>query len=131
MSRRLGIGGLLLLVALAGCNGESTRTFQVGNVTVVDETGLVTSAEALDATPVEAATAVAGDSLTRVVVSWPADSCVENWLVRLAGNALRLTIEPGTRLISCAGTFAYHAVELTLNRVVDADAIDVSLAGES
>ena len=116
-----------LAVTMAAC--ASTPTFRAGDVTVVDESGLVAAARVLEAATVEAPSAVAGDSLTKVVVSWPADRCIENWLVRLAGNALSLTIEPGTRLVNCAGGPTGHAIELTLNRVVDAGAIDISLAG--
>ena len=124
--RRPGIIACLAVI-MAAC--ASTPTFRAGDVTVVDESGLVTAAEALQSATVEAPSAVAGDSLTQVVVSWPADTCIENWLVRLAGNALSLTIEAGTRLVNCAGSPTGHAIELTLNRVVDAGAIDISLAG--
>lgn len=130
MPRRLAI--VLLLVGLAACGGPAgATTFRAGDVTVIDESGLVTAAEPYQP-PVDQIgepTAVPGQSLTQVLVSWTGSSCVQDWTVRLTGNALVMTIEPGPSVSRCEGMPGAKGVQLDLNRVVQADGIDVSLAG--
>jgi hypothetical protein len=65
-------------------------------------------------------------SLTEVAVYWTDMSCVDEWTVTLAGNALRMTIQPRDPEQECApGVEQDHAITLQLNRVIDADDIEV------
>lgn len=122
----------LLLIGLAACGAPAdATTFRAGDVRVIDESGLVTAAEPYQP-PVDQLgepTAVPGESLTQVLVSWAGSSCVQDWTVRLTGNALVMTIEPGTSITGCEGMAAARGVQLDLRAVVDATDIDVSLAG--
>ncbi len=126
---------LIVLVAavIAACSGPGdAKTFSVGDITVVDESGLVTDVQPAEAPPVDQLSepvATKGESLTQVIVAWAGSSCIHDWMLRLAGNALVLTIEPGTAISGCEGVLAANAVRLDLNRVVEAADIDVSLAG--
>lgn len=122
---------ILAGLVLAACGGPSGSTFRAGDVTVIDESGLVTGVEAYQP-PIDQLgepTAEPGESLTQVLVSWSGSSCAAGWTVRLTGNALVMTIEPGAAISGCEGMPAAKGVQLDLNRVVDAPDIDVSLAG--
>jgi hypothetical protein len=119
---------LLLAVLMAACSVTgSQRTFELDGVTVVDDAGLVTGATAGATRPqsTERPLVVRGDSLTQIAVHWRGSSCVRGWTVRVGGNRLLIVIEPGETQDPCSGTLAEPAVTLDLNRVVDADAIDI------
>jgi hypothetical protein len=122
-----------LVLALAACAADGgARTFKAGDVTVVDTSGLVKAAEPLDAplpSEISRPTATKGDSLTQVVITWTGNSCIRDWTVHLRGNALELAIEPGTTISGCEGMEGAHRIRLDLNRVVQADGIDVTQAG--
>ena len=129
-----GIGIAVLVLTVAGCGGEPGRTLHAGNVTVVDQSGLVRSVERPPPPAIETLTeptVTKGDSLTQVLLAWKGSSCVEGWTVRLGGNALTLSIEPTSVPSDCYGTFAANAVQLDLNRAVDAADIDVRLVDGS
>ena len=119
---------LLLAILLAACSLTGAgRTFELENVTVVDESELVTGATAGAEEPDSAdrpLVARAG-GLTRVAVHWTGSSCVRGWTVRVSTGRLRVVIEPGEADDPCDGTQAEHAVTLELNRAVDAAAIQV------
>ncbi len=110
----------------------SDRTFRVGEVTVVDESGLVTGATAGAPEPDsgERPLAQSPGSLTEVAVYWTDAACVDEWTLRLAGNALRMTLEPGDPVECSAGVDRDHAITLRLNRVIEADDIEVEQLGE-
>jgi len=118
---------------LAACGSPTdAQTFHAGDVTVVDTSGLVTGAVLLDPPPpseVDGPSAASGDSLTQVVVTWTGSGCIQGWTIRLAGNALDLSIEPGPAIAGCEGMEGAYRVRLDLNVVVDADAIDVTQQG--
>ena len=119
---------LLLAMLLAACSlTGSQRTFELEDVTVVDDSGLVTGAIAGAAEPDSAdrPLVVRAGGLTRVAVHWTGSSCVTGWTVRVGGNRLLVVIEPGEADDPCDGTQAEHAVTLELNRAVDASAIEV------
>lgn len=124
---------LAMALALAGCGSPTdAHTFRAGDVTVVDTSGLVTGAERLEAplpSEVDGPSATGGDSLTQVVVTWVGSGCVQGWTIRLAGNALDLSIEPGPAISGCEGMEGAHRVRLDLNVVVDAEGIDVTQQG--
>ena len=126
-----GFIGLAAGLVLVACSAPGdARTFSAGDVTVVDSSGLVKEVVQEQAPAVESVsgpTATKGESLTQVLVTWPASSCVETWTLRLSGNALDLSIEPGASPSGCEGTQVAHAVRLDLNRVVDAENIELSL----
>ncbi len=124
---------VLLAALIVGCSGPGDpKMFTTGDISVVDASGLVTAIDPAQPPPVEQLSepmATKGDSLTQVIVAWAGSSCIQGWTIRLAGNALVLTIEPGTAISGCEGVIAANAVRLDLNRVVEAADIDVSLAG--
>jgi hypothetical protein len=124
---------LAMALALAACGSPTdAQEFRAGDVTVVDTSGLVTGAERLDPpmpSEVDGPSATSGDSLTQVVVTWAGSSCIESWTIRLAGNALELSIEPGPAISGCEGTDGAHRVRLDLNVVVDVEGIEVTQQG--
>lgn len=125
--RRIAVA--IAVIVLTACGGPGGETYRAGDVTVVDTSGLVTGAEQLEAplpSEVHGPTAVKGDSLTQVIVTWTGSGCIQGWTVRLEGNALELSIEPGPATSGCEGTDGAHRVRLDLNRAVDAEAIDVN-----
>lgn len=119
---------LLLAILLAACSlTGSQRTFELENVTVVDDSGLVTGATpgAEDPDSADRPLVIRAGGLTRVAVHWTGSSCVREWTLRIGGNRLLVQIEPGGAEEPCDGTQAEHAVTLELNRAVDAGAIEV------
>jgi len=131
--RPLAVALVLVLVLLAACGGPGdAKTFAAGDVTVVDTSGLVTGATRVDPpspSEVDGPTAVNGDSLTQVVVTWAGSSCINGWTIRLAGNALELSIEPGPETSGCEGVPAAHRVRLDVNRVVEVEGIEITQLG--
>ena len=124
----------VLLLAACSLPGDA-RTFTAGDVTIVDASGLVTGARdgAPDPGTDERPVIVSPGDLTEIAVHWTGSSCVEGWRVRLPdGNRLRVEIEPaGDVSEPCAATPTAHSVILELNRVVQADAIEVEQLGGS
>lgn len=119
-----------LAAALAGCSlpGEE-RTFTAGDVTVVDGSGLVTGAAAgaPDPRSDERPLVVSPGDLTQIAIHWIGSSCVDRWRVSIPeGNALQITISPAESPVpGCAPSDERMAVTLDLNRVVQADALEV------
>jgi hypothetical protein len=119
-----------LAIAVAGCGFLAAgETFTAGEVTVVDESGLVTGIVATDP-PASNAYAdapiamAAGGRLNEVLVLWRSSSCSGGSVLRLWGNALALEIsarEPTTD--PCPVRF--WAITLRLNRVIDASAVSI------
>jgi hypothetical protein len=124
---------LAMALVLTACGSPTdAQSFRAGDVTVVDTSGLVTGAERLDPplpSEVDGPSAASGDSLTQVVVTWTGSGCIQGWTIRLAGNALDLSIEPGPAISGCEGMDGAHRVRLDLNVVVDADGIEVTQQG--
>ena len=122
---------LLVVAVLAGCAlpGDE-RTFTAGEVTVVDGSGLVTGATAGAPDPEsdERPLVVSPGDLTRIAVHWIGSSCVERWRVSIPeGNALQITISPeGDPTAGCTPSDEPMAVTLDLDRVVQADALEVA-----
>lgn len=122
---------LLVVAVLAGCAlpGDE-RTFTAGEVTVVDGSGLVTGATAGAPDPEsdERPLVVSPGDLTRIAVHWIGSSCVERWRVSIPeGNALQITISPeGDPTAGCPPSDEPMAVTLDLDRVVQADALEVA-----
>jgi hypothetical protein len=142
---RAAILGLLLCVALAGCDLLATedtsriemdRGDRIVTVTVVDEAGLVVEVLAETPEPPRGAVVDVGQplawnppgQLNRVAVRWASSSCSDRPVLRLAGNALSLEIDEGPLPEACDASLASNGVTLRLNRVVDATAIDVRMA---
>lgn len=127
--RRRGLA-VLMAAALAGCSlpGDE-RTFSAGDVTVVDRSGLVTAATAGAPDPGtdERPVVVSPGDLTQIAVHWIGSSCVARWRVSIPqGNALEITISPdGEPAAGCTPAEEPMAVTLQLDRVVQADALDV------
>jgi hypothetical protein len=124
----------ILLGLLVACGTESTRTFRLGTVELVDEAGLVTAAVAIDPPAVDAyrdAPVVVNPDgrLDRAVLLWRGNSCAPSTRVTLSGNALTLAIEQAAANDGCAGTFVLHAIQMDLNRVIDVSSIEVEVDG--
>lgn len=121
---------LLVALTLAGCGGDiESRTFQAGHVELVDETGLVTAATAVDrdmsvVRPDTPTVTNPNGKLDRLLVVWPGDACTTTTRVTLSGNALTMRIEPHGR-DDCEGFPVTDGVQMDLNRVVDVTSIDV------
>jgi hypothetical protein len=127
-----GLAVAMVVAMLTACGGsDGARTFHAGAVTVIDESGLVTGVSLPDPppSPPDLPTTAAGRSLTQLDVAWGGSTCVTAWTVRLRGNALLMTIEPGPASSGCQGTQAAWAVELQLNVAIDATNVDVTLQG--
>lgn len=129
MARALA-GALAAALLLAACAlpGDE-RTFSAGSVTVVDGSGLVTGVRegAPDPASDERPLLVSPGSLTELAVHWTAPSCVAAWRVTIPpGNALRVIIAPADPPPDpCDAAVEARSVTLELNRVVQADAIEV------
>jgi hypothetical protein len=119
-----------LASALAGCSlpGEE-RTFPAGDVTVLDGSGLVTGATAGAPDPGsdERPLVVSPGDLTQIAIHWIGSSCIDRWRVSIPeGNALEITISPAEGPApGCAPSDEPMAITLDLNRVVQADALEV------
>lgn len=121
--------GLASVLAACGLPGDE-RTFSVGSVEVVDGSGLVTAAR--DGAPQpgtdERPLIVSPGNLTEIAIHWEEVGCPPAWRIRIPeGNALRVIIEPvGAPREPCPVPVAEdRAITLELDRVVQADAIEV------
>jgi hypothetical protein len=140
-------GRVLVLVAvtaaLTAC-ASSTGTFNVElnrgaqrvTLTVIDETGLVTGVAAgasdlPDPLPAAPFAWHPRGKLTTVGVYWESGVCSERPTIRLSGNALLLTIDEGPQQSPCDLIAVINEITITLNEVVDADAITVQMASAS
>lgn len=128
------IAAVVVASALAGCSlpGDE-RTFTTDGVTVVDGSGLVIGVTTGASPPPDEKRplVVSAGNLTRIAVHWNGSSCVDEWRVAIPlGNALRIVIEPAKLAADpCQAIPEPRAVVLDLNRVVQADAIDIEQAG--
>jgi hypothetical protein len=120
----------LFALGLAACAlpGDE-HTFSAGRVTVTDGSGLVTGATAGAPEPEsdERPLVVSPGSLTQIAVHWVGSGCVGAWRITIPeGNALRVRIAPqGAAAEPCSAGDEELAVTLDLNRVVEADGIEV------
>jgi hypothetical protein len=127
------VAAVFALALLAAC-GENGTTFTDGDVTVVDESGLVTGIDVAAQQPPDASSAGAPSAtpanghLDEVQVVWVGSSCDGGSVLHLQGNALTLAIAP--RQPPGEGcTDRLRWVTLLLNVVVDAGNITISQAG--
>ncbi len=117
-------------------NVELDRGAQRVTLAIIDETGLVTDAVAGAADlpdPLPAAPFVwhPRGELTKVGVYWESGVCSEHPTIRLSGNALLLSIDEGAQRSPCDLIAVINEITITLNEVVDADAITVQMASAS
>ncbi|HEX6140127.1 MAG TPA: hypothetical protein VF013_06685 [Candidatus Limnocylindria bacterium] len=134
---------LALGLLVAGCSllGGSGNGFDVSlersdatiTVRVVDEVGLVR--EATGGAP-EPPAGVAGSEpmayspngdLTRLSVRWISNPCSQHPTLTISGNALSVVIDLGPMPGACDDVGIVNAVTLSLNRVIDASDVDVSV----
>ena len=135
---RRGVLAAFALLVLVGCGGppkfsvDLDRNGRTVTLQVVDETGLVTgvTSGAQEVPDLGRQSPVAWHPrgrLTELGVAWYSGICTEHPVLRLAGNALELTIDEGIFNGVCADMAVPNAVTLQLNSVVDAAAINVRM----
>ena len=133
MRATLGKTGAAVVAAtlLSGCGLFASGTsFTAGDVTVVDEAGVVREIVATDppgaAAYADAPSATAPNGrLDEVLVLWIGSGCDGGSVLHLRGNALTLDIAPREATTDPCPALS-RAITLRLNRVIDASSITIT-----